>query len=143
MEFNLAIFFLDRQIGKLKSHQIFLLYGILCEKKKKKKKRKVCPFGNFLVWYFLCCFFAPLGVLLVMKTLEDKQYVVLEAYKRYSDSDAVTINIFTTLIRLQQKNIVLDKAVPFVLLFNVNTEEAAVSVDVCCHFPARTSLSVL
>jgi len=38
-----------------------------------------------------------------MKALEDKQYVVLEAYKRYSDSDAVTINIFTTLIRLHEK----------------------------------------
>ena len=44
---------------------------------------------------------------MVMKTLEDKQYVVLEAYKRYMDSDAVTINIFTALIRLQQKKIVL------------------------------------
>ena len=35
------------------------------------------PFG----WVLSRCFRAPLGVLLVMKTLEDGQYVVIKAYK--------------------------------------------------------------
>jgi len=38
-------------------------------------------FGEFLVWYFLQCFLVPLGVLLVMKTLDDEWYVVIKAYK--------------------------------------------------------------
>ena len=32
-------------------------------------------------WVLSRCFLAPLGVLLVMKTLEDEQYVVIKAYK--------------------------------------------------------------
>ena len=32
-------------------------------------------------WVFSWCFLVPLGVLLVMKTLEDEQYVVIKAYK--------------------------------------------------------------
>ena len=32
-------------------------------------------------WVLSRCFLAPLGVLLVMKTLEDEQYVVIMAYK--------------------------------------------------------------
>ena len=32
-------------------------------------------------WVLLRCFLVPLGVLLVMKTLEDEQYVVIKAYK--------------------------------------------------------------
>ena len=31
-------------------------------------------------WVNLRCFLVPLGILLVMKTLEDEQYVVIKAY---------------------------------------------------------------
>ena len=34
-----------------------------------------------LSWVLSRCFLTPLGVLLVMKTLEDEQYVVIKAYK--------------------------------------------------------------
>ena len=51
------------------------------ERKKKKKKKNNLAVLLLFGWVLLRCFLAPLGVLLVMKTLEDEQYVVIKAYK--------------------------------------------------------------
>ena len=53
------------------------------ERRRRRRRRKknnlavLLLFGWVLSWRFL----APLGVLLVMKTLEDEQYVVIKAFK--------------------------------------------------------------
>ena len=52
-------------------------------KKEERRRRKKNNLAVLLLfgWVLSRCFLAPLGVLLVMKTLEDEQYVVLKAYK--------------------------------------------------------------
>ena len=42
------------------------------KKERKKNTKKTFPFCCFLVWYFCDTFSAPLGILLVMKALEDR-----------------------------------------------------------------------
>jgi len=46
---------------------------------KKKKKNNLAVLLLF-GWVLLRCFLLPFGVLLVMKTLEDEQYIVIKAY---------------------------------------------------------------
>jgi len=47
------------------------------------EERKTWQFGRLLLfcWVLSRCFLVPLGVLLVMKTLEDEHYVDIKAYK--------------------------------------------------------------
>jgi len=53
------------------------------ERKKEEEEEEEKQFGRFAAfgWVLSRCFLAPLGVLLVMKTLEDERYVVIKAYK--------------------------------------------------------------
>jgi len=47
----------------------------------KKEEKNIWPVLRFLGLVLFRCFLAPLGVLLVMKTLEDEWYVAIKAYK--------------------------------------------------------------
>jgi len=51
------------------------------ERRRKKKKEKVLAALRVLGLVLSWCFLASLGVLLVMKTLEDEWYVVIKTYK--------------------------------------------------------------
>jgi len=50
-------------------------------KKEEIRKENIWPVLQVLGLVLLQCFLAPLGVLLVMKTLEDECYIVIKAYK--------------------------------------------------------------
>jgi len=50
-------------------------------KKEERRKKNIWPVLRVLGLVLLQCFLAPLGVLLVMKTLEDEWYVIIKAYK--------------------------------------------------------------
>jgi len=49
--------------------------------KKKEERKTFGLFCKFMVLVLLRCFLMPLGVLLVMKALEDERYVAIKAYK--------------------------------------------------------------
>ena len=51
------------------------------EEEEEERKKNIWPVLRVLGLILLRCFLAPLGVLLVMKTLEDEWYVVIKAYK--------------------------------------------------------------
>ena len=51
------------------------------KKKEEERKKIIWPVLRILGLVLLRCFIAPLGVLLVTKTLEDEWYVVIKAYK--------------------------------------------------------------
>ena len=51
------------------------------EEEEEERKKNIWPVLRVLGLIPLRCFLAPLGVLLVMKTLKDKWYVVIKAYK--------------------------------------------------------------
>ena len=53
----------------------------LKKKEEEERKKNIWPVLRVLGLVLLRCFLAPLGVLLVMKTLEDEWYVVIKAYK--------------------------------------------------------------
>ena len=53
----------------------------LAHLKKKKRKKTILAIWRLSGLVLLQCFFAPMGVLFVIKTLEDEQYVVIKAYK--------------------------------------------------------------
>ena len=46
--------------------------------KKKKERKTFWSLGDLPVWYFYKVFIAPLGVLFIMKTLEDERYIVIK-----------------------------------------------------------------
>ena len=50
-------------------------------KKERRRKKNIWPILRVVGLVPLRCFLAPLGVLLVIKTLEDEWYVVIKAYK--------------------------------------------------------------
>jgi len=50
-------------------------------KKKEEERKNIWPVVRVLGLVLLRCFLVPLGVMLVMKTLEDEWYVVIKAYK--------------------------------------------------------------
>ena len=47
----------------------------------KRRKKNNLPVLYILTLVLSCCFLVPLGVLLVMNTLEDEWYVDVKAYK--------------------------------------------------------------
>ena len=51
------------------------------EEEEEERKKNIWPVLQVLGLVLLLCFLVPLGVLLVMKTLEDERYVVIKAYK--------------------------------------------------------------
>jgi len=51
------------------------------KERKKERKKNIWSVLRILGSVLLRCFLAPLGVLLVMKTLQDEWYVVIKAYK--------------------------------------------------------------
>jgi len=51
------------------------------KKKEEERKKNIWPVLQVIGLVLLQCFLAPLGVLLVMKTLEDEWNVVIKAYK--------------------------------------------------------------
>ena len=53
----------------------------LKKKKEERRKKNICPILRVLGLVLLRYFLAPLGVLLVMKILENEWYVVIKAYK--------------------------------------------------------------
>jgi len=52
----------------------------LKKKEEEERKKNIWAVLRVLGLVLLRCFLAPLGVLLVMKTLEDEWYVVIKAY---------------------------------------------------------------
>jgi len=53
----------------------------LSVEEEKKERKTFWPFGDFLFLVPLRYFFAPLGMLMVMKALKDEWYVVRKVYK--------------------------------------------------------------
>ena len=53
----------------------------LKKKEEEERKKNIWPVLQVLCLVLLRCFLTPLGVLLVIQTLEDEWYVVIKAYK--------------------------------------------------------------
>ena len=53
----------------------------LKKKKKKKKMMMILAIWRLSGLVLSRCFFMPVGMLFIMKTLEDEQYIVIKAYR--------------------------------------------------------------